>query len=293
MKNNNRFSVKEYLRELFLDEHRRKALLVGIAVFVIVFVGLTLYQHALDKRQGDVIVTNGAGETGQGAEGANGPDSPEGMSSEEVNGSETANDEEGKVDGADGTGGSSPGETGQSAEQAAIFVDVGGAVQISGLFALPPGSRVADAIEAAGGLSEEAEVKYINRAALLFDGDRLYIPTETEVKNGTAPPTAGQVSASGGYSGGTASPSPGGGAASPSTGGGAENPQAGEAKALVNINTAGSDELQKLSGVGPVTAQKIIDYREKRGGFKRIEDLMNVNGIGAKTFQKLKEHITV
>ena len=62
---------------------------------------------------------------------------------------------------------------------------------------------------------------------------------------------------------------------------------------IINLNTGSSEELQKLNGVGPVTAQKIIDYREKRGGFKRIEDLMNVSGIGVKTFDKLKDYITV
>jgi len=222
------------------DEKKWKPIIVGIIVFVIVFVGLTLYQQAAGKTQGDVILTDGneaASEIGEEHE------SPDTETQDEY----------------------------QNAEPSVIFVDVGGAVRVSGLFALPAGSRVADAIEAAGGLTEDAEVKYINRAFLLSDGDKLYIPTVSEVSGGTAPPTAGQVSESA-YSG---------------------TAQENAGAALININTAGSEELQKLSGVGPVTAQKIIDYRTKKGSFSKIEDLMNVSGIGSKTFEKLRDLITV
>ena len=134
----------------------------------------------------------------------------------------------------------------------AIFVDVGGAVYNSGLYALPPGSRVADAIAAAGGTTDNADITYINRATVLNDGDKLYIPTAAEVKSGTAPPSAGQVTKAGGYSG-PESPAAG------SSSGAATGGDGSAGKALVNINTANSDELQTLNGVGPVTAQKIID----------------------------------
>ena len=219
------------------DEKKWKPIIVGIIVFIIVFVGLTLYQQAAGKAQGDVIIT----------------DDEAAILTDEESSDESAHDTE------------------IVSESSVIFVDVGGAVRVSGLFALPAGSRVADAIEAAGGLAEDAEVKYINRASLLSDGDKLYIPTVSEVSGGTAPPTAGQVSESA-YSG---------------------TVQENAGAALININTAGSDELQKLSGVGPVTAQKIIDYRTKKGSFSKIEDLMNVSGIGSKTFEKLRDHITV
>lgn len=227
------------------DERKWKPVIVGIIVFIVVFIGLTLYQRAAGNAEGDMIVTV-----------------------------------ENEIDSTDET---EAAETGEATpeytppEPSAVFVDVGGAVQISGLFALPAGSRVADAIEAAGGLTENADVKYINRAYVLSDGDRLYIPTVTEVKDGTAPPTAGQVTAAGGASAG-ASAAPG---------------QGSVEQALININTAGSDELQRLNGVGPATAQKIIDFRTKRGAFSRIEDIMNVSGIGAKTFEKLRDYITV
>ena len=226
------------MRKIIIDEKKWKPIIVGIVVFFAVFAGLTLYQQSAGKTQGDVILTG-----------------------EEID----SVDEEMPVESDD--------RTEVVIEPSVIFVDVGGAVRLSGLFALPAGSRVADAIEAAGGLAENAEMKYMNRAYVLADGDRLYIPTVTEVRDGTAPPTAGQVTSSGGAAG-TA-------------------PQGSSGTSLININTAGSDELQKLNGVGPVIAQKIIDYRTKRGLFSRIEDLMNVSGIGAKTFEKLRDYITV
>ena len=267
MKNNRfRFSLKEYLRETFRDERRRKPFLVGLVVFVVVFTSLTMCGQATEEQQGDVILTS---------------------SDSVVRGKETDIDGDvGEPEGVDGADelrdDNAPHNVGADTEQVVILIDVGGAVNISGLFALPAGSRVADAIEAAGGVTEEAEVKYINRAATLSDGDRLYIPTATEVRDGTAPPTVGQVTTAGGYTGGVAPVAPSGSSADNGAGNG-----------LINLNTANSEELQKLSGVGPVTAQKIIDYRAKKGGFKRIEDIMNVSGIGAKTFEKLKDHITI
>jgi len=261
------------------DEKKWKPIIVGIIVFIVVFVGLTLYQQASGKAHGDMIVTGEEGAaTGEDAGADGGPPGSDAM----AGGGERADgDVEVTTENAAYTNGSG------AEEPQMIFVDVGGAVQLSGLFALPSGSRVADAIEAAGGLTDNAEVKYINRAYALSDGDRLYVPTGQEVRDGTAPPTAGQVTASGGATSALPSEATQGGSGQ----GGLAQVDAGSG--LININTAGSDELQKLSGVGPVTAQKIIDYRTKRGEFKRVEDLMNVSGIGAKTFDKLKDYITV
>jgi len=325
------FSIREYFRKLFRDERRRKAFFVGLVVFFVVFAGLTIYGKAVNDRKGDVILTDGgtaeaqgaSGEGGLGDSGGNGNDgfsggngsSGDGNNGGSGDGSNGNNggggtgqsmagggggngssgsggsDGGGATGAGAGTGGGNSGQAGgASAEQIAIFVDVGGAVNINGLFALPAGSRVADAIEAAGGLKEDANVKYINRATVLYDGDRLYIPTDNEVRNGTAPPTAGQVTASGGYGGSGGNGSTG----SPPYNGPDETSDSNStSNGLININTADSAELQKLNGVGPVTAQKIIDYRTKSGGFRRIEDITNVSGIGAKTFERLKSRITV
>ena len=265
-----KFSLRRYLKDTFTDDSKRKSFIVSVVVFIVVFVGLTLYQQSKEKAVGDVIVTNGSDVVSQSAE----EDAGEQDESPGI-----------MQDDNDSILGISADDSIYTEQQTTIFVDVGGAVQLSGLFALPSGSRVADAIEAAGGLRDEADVTYLNRATVLIDGDRLYVPTESEVRNGTAPPSAGQVTASGGYSGAGSVPQGG------VSGNGNQNNSADTL--LINLNTASSEELQKLSGVGSVTAQKIIDYREKRGGFKRIEDLMNVSGIGTKTFEKLKDYIIV
>ena len=149
-------------------------------------------------------------------------------------------------------------------EEVFIIVDIQGAVNDPGVKILSEGSRVNDAVEKAGGLTEKADTMEVNLAAKLSDGDKVYIPKESEaVKAGIVTENASAI------------------------------PTSDSSGGLININTANSDQLQTLSGVGPVTAQKIIDYREKSGGFKKVEDLMKVSGIGTKTFEKLKDKITV
>lgn len=158
-----------------------------------------------------------------------------------------------------------------------IYVDIGGAVSTPMLAKLPEGSRVEDAIQAAGGLTENADVSAINRAEFLNDGDKIYIPEFIEDEDGNAVPAA-ETSA------GTASSDAG------SSDAGSSVRVATDGK--VNINTADSTQLQTLNGVGPATAQKIIDYRTMNGRFTSIEDIKNVSGIGDKTFEKLKDCIT-
>ncbi len=147
-------------------------------------------------------------------------------------------------------------ETEVPAEPVFLFVDVGGAVYLPGVLELPEGSRVYEAVEAAGGLTEEADIRNVNLAAQLHDGEKIYIPTEEEAE---------QLSLGGNSS----------------------------VMTKVNINTANSADLQTLRGVGPATAETIIQYRTENGPFEKPEDLMNVSGIGQKTFDKLKEYIRV
>ena len=147
-----------------------------------------------------------------------------------------------------------------------IFVDIGGAVKNPMLAELPDGSRVDDAIQAAGGLRQEADMTNVNRAEFLVDGQKIFIPSLALDEDGNLIEGASQA---GSYSASEAG-----------------------ASDKVNINTADSTQLQTLSGVGPATAQKIIDYRQSNGSFSSIEDIKNVSGIGDKTFEKLKDHIT-
>lgn len=150
-----------------------------------------------------------------------------------------------------------------------IIVDVAGAVSTPSVVELPEGSRVFEAIEKAGGLTGEADTRVINQAEFLVDGQKLYIPTKQEIKElesgggGTAISSNSPYTSISGKSG------------------------------LVNINTADSAALQQLTGIGPVTADKIINYRNKNGKFNSIEEIKNVSGIGEKTFEKFKDKITV
>lgn len=180
---------------------------------------------------------------------------------------------DGAGDDAEGDGTSSSDASGLPDEEAtaeakdAIVVDVAGAVASPGVVELKDGARVADALGAAGGLAEDADLTSVNRAARLTDGQRVYVPRVGE----QVAPVEGDGSA---------------GAA----GEGTQSTVTGQA---VNINTAGLAELDALPGVGPATAQAIIDDREANGPFTAPEDLMRVSGIGEKKFEKLKSSICV
>lgn len=141
-----------------------------------------------------------------------------------------------------------------------ILVDIGGEVVNPMVVELEEGSRVEDAIKAAGGVTVNADLTEINRADFLEDGDKILIPSKQQEDSASD----GSSKGSGYYS---------------------------YSDSRININTADSSELQMLDGVGPATAQKIIDYREANGSFKTIEDIKNVSGIGDKTFDKFKDDI--
>ncbi|MCA9978213.1 MAG: helix-hairpin-helix domain-containing protein, partial [Anaerolineales bacterium] len=152
-----------------------------------------------------------------------------------------------------------------------IQVYVNGQVIAPNVYELPPDSRVGDAIEAAGGWADEANTAVVNLAQPLADGMQIYVPSEAEVVE-ILPPVVSEPD-SFTRSGDSIDVT--------NTGG------------LVNINTAGLEELDALPGIGPSTAQKILDFREEYGRFNTIEELMNVSGIGEAKFGSVKELITV
>jgi len=151
-----------------------------------------------------------------------------------------------------------------------IIVDVGGAVNNPGVIELPEGSRVYQAIEKAGGLTRDGDLNQINQAVLLNDCDKLYIPTFQDAEKLTT--TSNNHQGVGLISGGSSNSNSDG---------------------KININTASQQELETLNGVGPVTANKIIDYRTINGRFDTIENIMEVPGIGEKTFAALKDHLCI
>ncbi|MDR0518952.1 MAG: helix-hairpin-helix domain-containing protein [Clostridiales Family XIII bacterium] len=172
--------------------------------------------------------------------------------------------------------------------QGPIFVDVAGAVKLPDVYELGAGSRVNEAIAAAGGLTEAADTRYLNRAVALNDGDRIYVPTKKEVESGEPIPASAGMDA-----GAQGSPTAANGSGTANNAGASGTANNAAADSKVNINTADSAALQTLNGVGPATAQKIMDYRAQHGNFAKIEDIKNVSGIGEKTFEKLRDYITV
>lgn len=155
-----------------------------------------------------------------------------------------------------------------SGEPKTLFVYVCGEVCRPGVYELPENSRVYQALDAAGGLTEAADRKTINQAELLSDGEQI---TVYSVEETSAP----------GFSG-TAAGSPSG----------IQQPGSGNSE-KININTAGKEELMTLSGIGESRAEDIIRYREEHGKFSSVEDIQNVSGIGEKSFQKIKDQIEV
>lgn len=159
------------------------------------------------------------------------------------------------------------GSSAKSSSAAEVYVDVDGAVVRPGVYRLKDGARVSQAIDAAGGLTAEADVTGLNRASKITDGQKIYVPTVGEQQAAAAV----------------------GGAES----GAATTLGAGSSSGLVNINTASAAELQTLSGIGPSMAQSIIDERTQNGAFASVDDLMRVSGIGEKKLAKIKDCICV
>ena len=150
-------------------------------------------------------------------------------------------------------------------EDQLVTVDVKGAVKKPGVYQLQSNSRVHDALEKAGGLTDEADLKSVNQAQKLSDEAVVYVAKVGE--NAVDVTTSAPASATSGT---------------------------GQAKsALVNLNTATEADFQTISGIGQKRAQDIIAYREANGRFKSVDELKNVSGIGAKTLEKLKEYVTV
>ena len=165
---------------------------------------------------------------------------------------------------------------------AQICIHVAGKVNKPGLYNLPPGSRVMDAIKAAGGPLTNADMESINLAEVLSDGQQIYIAPKGEI----TPPKRSVVR------GGTAQ------AKGPQKSAEKEGTPALEklkvpGKGTVNINSAGLDELQRLPGIGPAYAQRILDYRTEHGRFTSVEQLDNVKGIGPKTLEKLRPFVSL
>lgn len=136
-----------------------------------------------------------------------------------------------------------------------IMIDIKGAVQREGVYEMQTGERVKDSIEKAGGFLPEADVTKVNLAQIVHDQMLLYVPRKGEQMQEENFPA----------------------------------PQQGK----VQVNVASKEELQKITGVGPKKAESIIKYREEHGPFQKMEDLLEIDGIGEKSLEKIKDEIII
>lgn len=161
--------------------------------------------------------------------------------------------------------------TTKETEEKNIFVHIAGCVQKEGMLELSSNSRIADAIEKAGGLTQEADLSDINLAYLLEDGMKIYIPNQNERQenNEKTEDTAKTEN-------------------TPSM----QIQDTNTKQDVININTATQEELDTLPGIGPATAAKIIAYRKEKGKFNNKEEIKEVSGIGEAKYEKMKEYIS-
>ena len=162
--------------------------------------------------------------------------------------------------------------TTKETEEKNIFVHIAGCVQKEGMLELSSNSRIADAIEKAGGLTQEADLSDINLAYLLEDGMKIYIPNQNERQenNEKTENTAKTEN-------------------TPSM----QIQDTSTKQDVININTATQEELDTLPGIGPATAAKIIAYRKEKGKFNNKEEIKEVSGIGEAKYEKIKEYISI
>ncbi|KJS61411.1 hypothetical protein VM95_15205 [Streptomyces rubellomurinus] len=151
-----------------------------------------------------------------------------------------------------------------SGAEAAVVVDVGGRVRSPGLHTLPGGSRVADAVRAAGGALPETDTRSLNLARVLTDGEQIVVGDPTPAPALVAAPASG-----------------------------AGPPGAAAPRPPVNLNRATLEQLDALPGVGPTLAQRILAYRAAHGSFRSVDQLRQVSGIGVRTFAELRPLLTL
>ena len=207
----------------------------------------------------------------------------------------TAGDEAAKAGqyGADADGSAQTVGGEQPADSTVIGVHVCGAVRKAGVYELPAGSRVFEAVQEAGGFAADADESYVNQAQRLSDGAKLVIPTVEQVEEaaGDSRTEAGRIGIV--EQAGVQEAGYGVSAAGTGDSDGRTDPVSVSADGRININTAPEAQLCEIPGIGATRAAAIAAYRQEHGGFSSIEEIMNVSGIKEGTYAKIKDRITV
>jgi competence protein ComEA len=165
-----------------------------------------------------------------------------------------------------------PGADPSSGAAAPLFVHVAGEVRRPGVYRVPRGARVHEAVQLAGGLTRRAEQAGVNLVARVTDGQQVIVP-----RRGAAPASGGSVG-------------PGGAGSGASGSGGRSAP--GGPTGKVSLATATVEQLDAIDGIGPTLARRIVEYRDQHGGFRSVDELRQVDGIGEKRFESLREAVT-
>ncbi|HWA84478.1 MAG TPA: helix-hairpin-helix domain-containing protein [Fimbriimonadaceae bacterium] len=170
----------------------------------------------------------------------------------------------------------------EDAPPSLLVVDATGAIRKPAVLHLPAGSRVEDAIQAAGGPQDDADLDAINLAAKLVDGTQLYVPRKGETKPVDDAYRGGSVSEN--YA-------PRRPAQSGKSGGHGHSGKKEPPSQPVSLSTATAEQLEGIPGIGPATAQKILDYRQTHGRFASVDDLLAVKGIGPKKLEAMRKYL--
>lgn len=222
------------MKEIILNLSKKQKIFISIVIIIIFALVLIYVYQKLYEEDSEIILSNNINDVT--------------LNTNEIGTKEEKNDEE------------------------KVVVHVIGEVNNPGVVTLPEGSRIIDAINKAGGKTEEADLSKINLAFIVEDGTQIYIPRINENLNQI------NLISDGAGIGVIINDS---------------NLEENKVEVKVNINTANKEKLETLPGIGETTAQKIIDYRETNGKFKTIEDIKNVSGIGEAKYESLKDKITV
>lgn len=259
---------------------KRKLLKIGIVILLLAAAG-TFYSCRGNRDTGTVLSFENSTEEEPVSDAASGSGNQENSISDQENRNNSVINAEKPEDTA--SNGNSSDNNGDKPEETAatvnnsIYIYICGAVEKPDVYMVETDTRVVEVIELAGGLTKDAAGDYVNQAALVQDGQKVYIPTKEEVK-GTVPE---------GYPGNQDTA----GGNTSKTGTTVKSQDNGSVK--VNINKASAEELMALPGIGEAKAAGIIAYRQEQGGFKSIEEIMNINGIKNSVFNKISDKITV